>query len=55
MGWPGFRGEYTKEVATVYMGKRKYYKEKVKEMNEEGRINTMESINRVQKKRVKLL
>ncbi|KAF8537904.1 hypothetical protein BDD12DRAFT_806561 [Trichophaea hybrida] len=34
----GFTGEYAKEVANVYEEKREYYEEKVKEMNEEGRV-----------------
>jgi len=51
----GFTGEYTKEVANVYEEKREYYKEKVKEMNEEGHVGTMESLKRAQTKGVKLL
>jgi hypothetical protein len=42
----GLMGEYPKEVANVYEEKREYYEEKVKEMNEEGRIGTMESLKR---------
>jgi hypothetical protein len=48
-------GEYTKEVANVYEEKREYYEEKVKEMNKEGPVGTMESLKRVQTKGVKLL
>jgi len=48
-------GEYTKEVANVYEEKREYYEEKVKEMNEEGRVGSMECLKRAQTKRVKLL
>jgi hypothetical protein len=51
----GFTGEYAKEVANVYEEKREYYEEKVKEMNEEGRVGTMESLKRAQTKGVKLL
>jgi hypothetical protein len=51
----GFTGEYAKEVANVYEEKREYYEEKVKEMNEEGRVGTMESLKRAQMKGVKLL
>ena len=51
----GFRGEYAKEVANVYEETREYYKEKVKEMNEERRVGTMESLKRAQTKGVKLL
>jgi len=51
----GFTEEYAKEVANVYEEKREYYEEKVKEMNEEGRVCTMESLKRVQTKGVKLL
>jgi len=51
----GFMGEYAKEVANVYEEKREYYKEKVKEMNEEGRVDTMESLKRAHTKGVKLL
>jgi len=50
-----FTGEYAKEVANVYQEKREYYEEKVKEMNEEGRVGTMESLKRAQTKGVKLL
>jgi hypothetical protein len=35
--------------------KREYYKEKVKEMNEEGRVGSMESLKRGRTKRVKRL
>jgi len=48
MGRLGFMGEYAKEVAKVYEEKREYNAEKVKEMNKEGRIGTMESLKRVQ-------
>ena len=48
-------GEYAKEVANVYEEKREYYKQIVKEMNEEGRVGTMESLKRAQTKGVKLL
>jgi len=51
----GFTGEYAKEVGNVYEEKREYYEEKVEEMNEEGRVGTMESLKRVQTKGVKLL
>jgi uncharacterized membrane protein (DUF106 family) len=51
----GFMGEYAKEVANGYKEKREYYKEKEKEMNQVGRIGNMESLKRVQTKRVKLL
>jgi len=51
----GFMGELAKEVANVYEEKREYYEEKVKEMNEEGRVGTKESLKRVQTKGVKLL
>jgi hypothetical protein len=54
-GQLGFTGEYAQEVANVYVEKREYYKEKVKEMNEEGRVGTMESYKRAQTKGVKLL
>jgi hypothetical protein len=46
---------YAKEVANVYEENREYYEEKVKEMNEEGRLGTMESLKRSQTKGVKLL
>jgi len=51
----GFTGEYAKEVANVYEEKREYYEEKVKEMNEEGPVGTMESLKRAQTNGVKLL
>jgi len=54
-GRVGFTGEYAKEVVNVYEEKREYYKEKVNEMNEEGRVGTMESLQRAQTKGVKLL
>jgi len=53
--WLGFTGEYAKEVANVYEEKREYYEEKVKEMNKEGRVGTMEILKRAQTKGVKLL
>jgi len=55
MGRLGFMGEYTKEVAKVYEEKREYFEGNVKEINEEGRVGTMESLKRAQKKGVKLL
>jgi hypothetical protein len=39
-------GEYAKEVANVYGEKRESYKEKVQEMNEEGRVGTREILTR---------
>jgi hypothetical protein len=39
-----FPGEYAKEVANVYEEKREYYEEIVKEMNEEGRVGTRETL-----------
>jgi hypothetical protein len=39
----------------IHEEKREYYEEKVKEMNEEGRVGTMESLKRAQTKGVKLL
>jgi len=51
----GFTAEYAKEVANVYEEKKQYNEQKVKEMNEEGRIGTTESLKRAQTKGVKLL
>jgi len=48
-------GEHAKEVAHVYEKKREYCEEKVKEVNEEGRVGTMDSFKRAQTKGVKLL
>ena len=42
-------------MMNVYEEKREYYEEKVKEMNEEGCVGTMESLKRAQTKGVKLL
>jgi hypothetical protein len=47
-------GEYPKEVANIYKEKREYYEEKLKEMNEEGHVGTMESLKRAQTKGMKL-
>jgi hypothetical protein len=55
LGRVGFMGEYAKEVANVYEEKREYYEEKVKEMNEEGRVGTMESLKRAHTNGVELL
>jgi hypothetical protein len=54
-GWLGFMREYAKEVPNVSEEKREYYKEIVKEMNDEGCVGIMESLERVQTKGVKLL
>ena len=48
-------GEYAKKVANVYEEKGEYSEEKVKEMNEEGHVGTMENLKRVQTKGVMLL
>jgi len=50
-----FTGEYAKEVANVSEEKREYYKEKVKEMNEESHVGTVESLRRAQTPVVNLL
>ena len=50
-----FTGEYAKEVANVSEEKREYYKEKVKEMNKESHVGTMESLKWAHTKGVTLL
>jgi hypothetical protein len=43
-GQLGFTGEYAKDLANHYEEMREYYEDKVKEMNEEGHLGTMESL-----------